>query len=128
MTRTAVKIVRTVAAAAVVLIVVVDSTSINTLLSAHPIAHRFCPPSYALQNAPLDLYDLHFCARRKGLRKRLNDIAGATDERLWLDVDQRYERLEALGTPRERSDVSGVLCVPHLTTPQADHDLSMYSR
>eukprot|EP00904_Undaria_pinnatifida_P013630 jgi/Undpi1/9398/HiC_scaffold_27.g11855.m1 len=47
---------------------------------------------HCLANAPLDLYDLHFCERRKGLPKRLKDIASASDEQLWLDVGQRYER------------------------------------
>lgn len=93
----------------VVAVTVVDPTCIQTFLSTHASAHRSPPPSYALQNTPLDLYDLHFCARRKGLPKRLKDIAGATDEQLWLDVGRRYERLEGLGNPRETFDVSGAL-------------------
>lgn len=44
------------------------------------------------QNQPLDLYDMYFWTRRKGLPGRLATIGKCSDEELWTDVGQRYDR------------------------------------
>ncbi|CAM9140593.1 unnamed protein product, partial [Ascophyllum nodosum] len=52
---------------------------------------------HCFTDRPLDLMDLHFCARRRpGLQTRLDAVARATDEELWKDVDNRFERYEGV--------------------------------
>ncbi|CAM9529270.1 unnamed protein product [Ectocarpus sp. 4 AP-2014] len=51
---------------------------------------------HVITSRPLDMQDKFFCSRREGLPRRLRTISRSSDEQLWLDVGQRYDRFRGV--------------------------------
>ncbi|CAM9123142.1 unnamed protein product [Ectocarpus sp. 12 AP-2014] len=51
---------------------------------------------HVITSRPLDMQDKFFCSRREGLSRRLRTISRSSDEQLWLDVGQRYDRFRGV--------------------------------